>query len=165
MIEREIQPIKPDLIWLSVEGVEQCSLTTTFRKMLQKENPSNPIVSPTKSWHLDLEPQPVNLCICCAQAVVLRETQNEAREAKRKRDAAFKAAPAPAHPPPRPPRPSRQQPTAAQTPDLALRSRSVARAEFDAAVAEKQRKAEVRRWHQTSVFLCRTAAVGKVPAR
>ena len=80
---------------------------------------------------------------CCWQAVVLRESQNGAREAKRRRDAAFKAAPAPAHPTPRPPWPSRQPPTAAKTPDLTLRSRSIARIAFDAAVAENQRRAEV----------------------
>ena len=77
------------------------------------------------------------------QAVLQQELQNEARKAKRNREAAFKAAPAPAHPTPRPPRPSRQPLTAAQTPDLALRSRSVARAAFDAAGAEKERRAEV----------------------
>ena len=79
------------------------------------------------------------------QAVLQQEMQSEARSAKRHRDAAFRAAPAPAHRPPRPPRPSRQPLTAAQTPDLALRSRSVARAAFDAAVAEKERRAEVCR--------------------
>ncbi|CAL8464329.1 g3864 [Coccomyxa elongata] len=76
------------------------------------------------------------------EAVLQQEMQNEARSAKRHREATFKAAPAPAHPRPRPPRPSRQPLTAAQTPDLALRSRSVARAAFDAAVAEKERRAE-----------------------
>ncbi|EIE18680.1 hypothetical protein COCSUDRAFT_45164 [Coccomyxa subellipsoidea C-169] len=89
-------------------------------------------------------PQPFNLASEARhhQAVVLRESQNGAREAKRRRDAAFKAAPAPAHPTPRPPRPSRQPPTAAKTPDLTLRTRSIARVAFDAAVAENQRRAE-----------------------
>lgn len=77
------------------------------------------------------------------QAVALRETQDEFREAERRRGAAFKAAPAPPRPPLRAPRPSGQPLTNAHAPDLALRSRSLARATFDAAAAGRRRAAEV----------------------
>ena len=53
---------------------------------------------------------------------------------------AFRAAPAPRHPPPRAPRPSDRPLTAAHTPNLALETRSAARAVFDAGVAERQRQ-------------------------
>ena len=67
----------------------------------------------------------------------------ERAEAERARAATFRAAPAPRFPQPQPPQPSRQPLTEAHTPNLSLRSRSIARAAFDAAVAANQHKEEV----------------------
>lgn len=81
--------------------------------------------------------------ILCCQAVAELEARQAAERQRARRRSQFRAAPPPRFPQPPAPTRSERPATRAVTPRLAVKTRSAARAAFDAAAAENRRMEEV----------------------
>ena len=77
------------------------------------------------------------------QAQAEQEAKLRAETARNRRKSSFRAAPPPRFAQPPPPARSQRPATRALTPKLAVETRSAARANFDAMVAENKRREEV----------------------